>query len=789
MLTRGERQGSQRQAQPQGLGPSAWSRSAGSALTWAYRLVPLGIGLPVLAGVVITLIHLLSTRFPDLGWSTIIASDAKAVALGHFLYHDPARSYTGLVYGPLFPVLLAPLYRVFWWDGWPLAVTIASALGLATMAGSLAAGPRPQSLGNRIGRLAIGVGIGGLGLWIASSALVLYDGRMDELAWLLALAGLCCSARVVAQRQFRAWPAIVLLSAAFWTKQTTVGAAIAVVLTFTWFAARRVLPWHAWRRFVAALVVTNMVIFIVLWLVTDGWVWFFLFDIARKQASDAALAPYVRNLRNLVLVPVVLVCIAAGASILSRRMGRVGVQDPVAGPEPRSEKSLASNSDAGAPVGGGLSFVRILILLLCVFLVCATPVALRANMAQGAAINQYVGIMWALTLLFALGYRAAAHTRAGAIVVVGLMCVVSTVPYIGSLTHAAAQHGIALPTTVPIADFRQVPLIYAPVDRPDPRPLIRNYAAGHRVYVPLDGGWNAESFGEVWPSADNINDLLAAGKKPGYLMNALLSRHFDAVAPFDFRFDAPGSLSGRTEDHFLWKLNQVIAAGYRPVPGSLSGLWERIPGPNAAVELRTCFDPFDLAGARWVIRTGGGLWCQAPNTAVVQLKQTPVVEAVVQVKKTPVILLKPIPVSELRSRGPVRARGSLRLRVNPTDPATVASSTSYAKQWREANTLHVELRIDTAQGSISVLIGASAKPGVLAVTVKLPSGVVHRGQVLATPAANGSVSMDLVFGSNLLSASRVGVPISRSASGVVRIFATSKGKPAFDFSRLRLSSD
>ena len=79
-------------------------------LRWIQRLVPLAIGAPVVAGVLITVRHLAATRYPFLGWNGVIASDGKAFALGMTPYGNPHAGYTGMFYTPLYPMMLAPLY-------------------------------------------------------------------------------------------------------------------------------------------------------------------------------------------------------------------------------------------------------------------------------------------------------------------------------------------------------------------------------------------------------------------------------------------------------------------------------------------------------------------------------------------------------------------------------------------------------------------------------------------------------------------------------------------------------
>jgi hypothetical protein len=82
-------------------GRAARGRIAGSLLMAS----PLLFGVPVALGIVISVIRLLGTRYPDLGWATTVNSDAEELYLGHTLFQNPAHGYTGLAYTPLFPAL------------------------------------------------------------------------------------------------------------------------------------------------------------------------------------------------------------------------------------------------------------------------------------------------------------------------------------------------------------------------------------------------------------------------------------------------------------------------------------------------------------------------------------------------------------------------------------------------------------------------------------------------------------------------------------------------------------
>ena len=281
-----------------------------SGVEKAYSLVPLLIVAPVIVGILITFGHIVTTRYPDLGWSQTLANDGRALAVGVPLYAKPGQQYTGMLYVPLMAAMLAPLYRIFWWDGWSLALVLASSVGLAGLVGGIAAsGPnRP-----RWERITGGIGIGGVGFWILTTNPWhgMFTGRLDPLSWLFALGGLCVLALAVAHRWPRIWPAVLLLTAGFWTKQPTIAVVVTALVVATLWAATGVMPWRTWRRFVGGLALTNVVLFAVLLVVTHGWIWFFFFDLPSRHTGDTAITPYVSEFVRLFAVPVLAVVVAA----------------------------------------------------------------------------------------------------------------------------------------------------------------------------------------------------------------------------------------------------------------------------------------------------------------------------------------------------------------------------------------------------------------------------------------------------------------------------------------------
>ena len=93
---------------------------------------------------------------------------------------------------------------------------------------------------------------------------------------------------------------------------------------------------------------------------------------------------------------------------------------------------------------------------------------------------------------------------------------------------------------------------------------LRSWAKDHTLYLPVYSDLNVPRGGPLYPNEYNITDKLASGLQPMFLVRALLERRFDAVAPFSFvEFnDEYASGFGKYEENYMWKLNEVIAAGY-----------------------------------------------------------------------------------------------------------------------------------------------------------------------------------------------------------------------------------
>jgi hypothetical protein len=160
-------------------------------------------------------------------------------------------------------------------------------------------------------------------------------------------------------------------------------------------------------------------------------------------------------------------------------------------------------------------------------------------------------------------------------------------------------------------------------------PETLEYARSHLVWEQVHADLNVDPQESIYPNFFNITDLLAAGLQPLHLVEALIDRRFDAVAPLRFAnaqtklyWDLYTSGLNRYEPNYIWKLNEVIQAGYGPARAPVLGMLERSPGPSRAPWMRDCFAPLGAGGLEFQIRRGGGFWCEADGDVLV-LRRTP----------------------------------------------------------------------------------------------------------------------------------------------------------------------
>jgi hypothetical protein len=603
----------------------------------AVRALPLAtllFALPVLTGVAQSLSGLLGTSDPYLEYdSRATHVDGQAVLVGTGLYGDPADGYGGLPLTPLFPLALGALDHLHDWAGWGPLLSIASGLALAAMAARLAYGPR-RGDEREDPIVALGaIGVGALAWWFVGMVPFhfLYSARADQAAWALALAGLLLVPRASAGSRRAMIGSLVLLSAAFWTKQP---AGIAAVAGAVWLGARAIQGQARGAdaaAFAVGLLALNGLVFGLLALATDGSSSFFLVELPVRVGTDQSLLDSVGEL----LSSVGPVAVFAGVLWLLAAVGRGGAASVSA--VGLGGKTSTYARDDGARAG-----------LLLTFVALGSLAAVLGNLKIGSVQNQFVGVVWALGFIAALGWRrglADSRSAAAGALVVGILFVVSQSEALRSPLRDLDVY--ATPARV-VWDWHEAPA------------ALRQAAERRRIYHPVFGDVNVRARHEVYPTHVHLQDLLAAGEQPRWLVRLFLDRRFDLVYLFDNRprFREYASGAGRHEDNYFWKLNHVLRARYRidpDAPPSLRGEnlrrlpgdyrapgpLVRRPGPERARWMRACFGPFEIGRARFEIGDGGGFWCRPAGRGVLRMRGTPA------------------RASEIRSTGPALSGGLL----------------------------------------------------------------------------------------------------------------------------------
>ncbi|MGA2454450.1 MAG: hypothetical protein ABSG93_13115 [Solirubrobacteraceae bacterium] len=567
---------------------------------------PLLFGVPVALGIGVSLIRLFAFRYPDLGWATTVNSDAEELYLGHTLYQNPAHGYTGQIYTPLFPAIVSLFDRIYLWNGWALVLVILASSSLVVLVARLAysrVGGAPRAL-----YVVAAVGIGCIAYWCVASVKlpVLEEARADQLAWAFALFGLVAVADLgPAPSRRRVLVAVLLLSAALWTKQTTIAvvvpAAIWVLALAVFLAVNR----RAALLFVALLCGVNLVLLAVLNLLTHGWEFYFNFVVATRQSDESPYhANIIKGLQCTALAAgfVGATWIASVVRAVTRRRGR-SLRS-----QGRSRRHALAESVRRVLVARDPTGRRAL--LIALYIVFGFALAMYFMRKQGTETNQLIGVVWGLGLFAAIGWRVAQRHIGVSAVTGGCVGLLFVLVQLAPIQEVAARAEVSIPAFEKAAQLQSVPA------------ELLSYARDHTLYLPSYSDLNVPEGGPLYPNYYNFADLLAAGSQPLYLVRALLDRRFDAVAYFPLAGDLYASANGKWEQNYLWKLNEVIAARYEPEPGLPEGLLGRRPGPEQASWMRDCFGPFTAGGASFRIHLGGGFWCSfSPNR--LQLVRTP----------------------------------------------------------------------------------------------------------------------------------------------------------------------
>jgi hypothetical protein len=570
---------------------------------------PLLFAFPVidaLVGSVKSLLPLAHPFFADLSGT---AADASAVALGAPLYQDPSVGYTPLTYTPLYNVLGGGLDLIVDWDGWPQMLTFLAEFALIALAAWLAYRPAARAWPIRLATLGGAIGLGAIAFWLVE--FVPFNGvfapRPDMLAWAFSLAGLVLVPKLASGSRTALVAAVVLLTLGWWTKQPVIVTALAAVVWLTVAAARGTAEWRTWAGFVGGLSLLGATSFGLAHVLTDGWSTAFVIEIPGDRGHPFTLGRSIRDLQQAVSAAAVV----AGAFWLA-----VVFAD---GKRPRwwPGRSERSAIPANARAVGSV---------LLLFVLLDIPASLFFRDAVGAAHNQFLGIAWALGLLAALGWGVAQHARTGALaaaaIVVALFAL-SESPRTILWLHEQ--------TTVLVPRKSQRAIIFQ-----QPTELVE-LARDHLIYHPAYPGIGVEDEADLYPGQDNVTSLTWSGRQPLHLVDALMDRRFDLVYPL-----ARAGGTGRWEDNYVWKINEVMRANYRqdadlpetfeaarivpyPFLGFVAGRpMLRRPGPPPAPWMANCFGPFEIDGISWRIAAGGGFWCRPGGRGpVLELVRTP----------------------------------------------------------------------------------------------------------------------------------------------------------------------
>jgi hypothetical protein len=569
---------------------------AARSLELAAAAAPVLFAVPVAYAIAASLVDVVGAAHPFFGDLSGTTTDARAFQLGNPLYQSPDIGYTPLVYTPLTTLVSGGLDAVRYWDGWTVLLTVVAVLALIALGAKFAYRGGNRSRSEGAAAVAGAFGMGAFAFWLVSFVPFnfLYAPRPDQLAWALALVGLCCVPAAGAGSRRAAVAAILCLSAGVWAKQPAVVAALAAV-GWLWLAtfARRV----AARRAVlltGALFAVNAAVFLLLHLTTDGWSTTFIVELPAERGTAVSVGRSLHDLAESVSLAAIVTAALWAVLAYARRT--------------EGGRTESTGHALGAPA------VQVAAVL-ALFAVLDAPAAVIFRRAIGAAHNQFIGIAWALGLLTALAWGLARSRRIPALAAAGVVVAMFVVSESSRLAGAVDD---VLPGHVPAKEERA----YV-VDQPA---ALRTYARDHLVYHPVYSAVGARHAGDIYPGQDNVQGLVSSGRYAGYLERALLDRRFQLVFPFENNAARGDRLGyGRWEANYLWKLDTLIATKYQPATGLPVGVVNaRLaprgaispaplvprPGPDPAPWMRYCFGPFKIAGIEWRIAAGGGFWCR-----------------------------------------------------------------------------------------------------------------------------------------------------------------------------------
>ena len=222
--------------------------------------------------------------------------------------------------------------------------------------------------------------------------------------------------------------------------------------------------------------------------------------------------------------------------------------------------------------------MTLLATLLIAFLAIQLVPAFLPRRREGAGLNQYIGMMWALGLLLR------ARLSAGVLEPTGDGCGPGRLLATAALVLAAPLHaslgrpGVVEYAAVPRSGVKSI------------NPAVISYARSHLVFDTALGVVSPTLTHEEWPHQANLMDVLAAGEPEDYVVNALIARRFDAVTTFEALGSGYVAQAGLTSAEYLPALNALIRRGYvAGANGAPAPLLGRRPGDIDLSWAQHCF--------------------------------------------------------------------------------------------------------------------------------------------------------------------------------------------------------
>lgn len=519
------------------------------------------------------------------------ALDASALYVGQPLYGDPSVSYASSVYTPLLPVLGATLDHVWFWRSWVPLLTFASSIVMVVVIARLVYdGSRRQAFA-----VAEAVGIGALCYWLVGQLAhgFFWNDRPDQLSWTLGLVGLLLMPRAV-RSNAAAVGSIILLTAAFWTKQT---ALVAAGSAFVWLAIaawRHRVSWLRAVSLVAAFVFVNGVAVAVVDWLTGGWFFRIAFEWPAQQPCCEISSSLVTYLKGFT--------VEFSIRYLFGALIFLAVGVAVAVVATRSSSPTQWRDDVWQ------------LLPVAIFTLLALGGAIVTRQKIGAAPSHELGLAWGLALLTAGGCRYLRRTVGGTaflLAVVAVLLVSSQLVTSRQLRGHEQGEYLTVPPLRPELDWNAVPDDLA------------TYAREHHVFHPDYGDLSLVASHEVFPSMNDLTGFLYVGRTPDYLARLVVHRRFDLVFPYrNSQVTNPlTSGNGKYEENYLWKINRAIDLEYRSAPDAPRDGRIPVSGADPAPWLTHCWGPYSIGGISLRQHIGGGFWC--PHGTVLTLRETP----------------------------------------------------------------------------------------------------------------------------------------------------------------------